>query len=138
MRHEPLESELCAYLEGWLSHAHAEQIEAHLRECPACQAKVAGWEQIADALRTLSQLPAPARRRIALPPPHTSPIEQRAIALIALFMLLLMGSWFSKTSLTHTPQEVAQWTPLPMVSRLTTETRQIAQTVWGYLTEEVR
>lgn len=138
MKHEPLEPELCAYLEGWLSPSQAEQIEAHLQDCPVCQQKIAGWEQVADALRTLPQLPAPSRRigvSQALTP--TSATEQRAIALIALLILLPIVSWFSRMPIEQTPQQLARWTPLPIATRLTTETHQIAQTVWSYLTEEV-
>ena len=58
----PSENELRAYQDGELSEAQQERTAAHLAECSACQAALAGLaaraEQVSAALDALSPTPA--------------------------------------------------------------------------------
>ncbi len=62
----PSENELRAYQDGELSEAQQERTAAHLAECSACQAALAGLaaraEQVSAALDALAPAPAEARR----------------------------------------------------------------------------
>jgi anti-sigma factor RsiW len=46
MRHdcERLEPALHEWLEGWLDESARAEVEAHLRACPACRAKLEAWQ----------------------------------------------------------------------------------------------
>ena len=62
----PSENELRAYQDGELPEAEQERTAAHLAECGACQAALAGLaaraEQVSAALDALAPAPAEARR----------------------------------------------------------------------------
>lgn len=55
-----IQHDLEAYLEGGLSTVRVHQVEAHLSDCPSCQAQVHLAQEIQNELRALPELDAPA------------------------------------------------------------------------------
>jgi len=120
MRHdcERLEPALHEWLEGWLDESARAEVEAHLRACPACHAKLGAWRAVGRALRELPYLPAPAAR---LPEPAREPRGVLRLALRASF----------------SPPPLESWLPRTATQTLTRPFTAPAETLWNRLQEVI-
>ncbi|BCW95973.1 MAG: hypothetical protein KatS3mg018_1455 [Fimbriimonadales bacterium] len=124
---EPL---LHEWLEDWLAESEHAAVEAHLKACPACCAKVAGWQAVGRALRELPRVAAPARRS-----PHTAPEPRGALRLaLALclptaLLVVAFRTSFSPPLTPVSPDAVAQTIARPFTAPV--------QTLWNRLQEVI-
>lgn len=96
--HEHAGDRLSALLDGELSVADADQVEAHVRECPACARELAEVREARELLRALPPVDAPSwlatigepqpLSRLLRPLPATV-----SVAATVLVVLLLLGSF---------------------------------------------
>lgn len=127
---EHWEPRLHEWLEGWLAESERAAVEAHLRSCPACYAKVAGWQAVGRALRELPPVAAPARRL-----PHAAPEPRGALRLAlalclptALLVVAFRAS-FSPPPMPVSSDAVAQTLARPFTAPV--------QTLWNRLQEVI-
>ena len=133
MRHdcERLEPALHEWLEGWLNESARAEVEAHLRACPACHAKLGAWRAVGRALRELPCLPAPAAR---LPEPAREPRGVLRLALALCVPTALLTVAFRAS---FTPPILEPLTPHAAVQTLTRPFTAPAETLWNRLQEVI-
>jgi len=126
-----LEPALHDWLEGWLDAPARAAVEAHLRRCPACRAKLEAWRAVGRALRELPQLSAPAAR-LPKPAPEPRGVLRLALALCLPTALLIVAF---RASFTPPPLELL--TPRAAVQTLTRPFTAPAETLWNHLQEVI-
>jgi anti-sigma factor RsiW len=133
MRHdcERLEPALHEWLEGWLDESARAEVEAHLRACPACHAKLGAWRAVGRALRELPYLPAPAAR---LPEPAREP---RGVLRLALALCLPTALLTVAFRASFSPPPLESWLLRTATQTLTRPFTAPAETLWNRLQEVI-
>lgn len=126
-----LEPALHDWLEGWLDAPTRAAVEAHLRVCPACRAKLEAWQAVGRALRELPQLPAPTVR---LPEPAPEP---RGVLRLALALCLPTALLLVAFRAPIDAPSVDALKPSAVVQALTRPFTAPAQTLWDRLQEVI-
>ena len=126
-----LEPVLHDWLEGWLDAPARAAVEAHLRRCPACRAKLEAWQAVRRALRALPQLPAPTAR-LPKPAPEPRGVLRLAFALCLPTALLLVAFRVPMDA-----PSVDALKPSAVVQTLTRPFTAPAQTLWNRLQEVI-
>lgn len=126
---ERLEPALHDWLEGWLDDSEREVVEAHLRACPACRAKVDGWQAVGRALRGLPQLPAPA-----VPAP-AAVSEPRGVLRLALALCVPTALFVAALLTLFSPPPLEAWIPHAAVQSLMRPFTAPAEAFWNQLQE---
>ncbi len=124
---EPL---LHEWLEGWLAESERAAVLAHLKACPACAAKVAGWQAVGRALRELPPVAAPAPR---MPESVAEPRGALRLALALCLPTALLVVAF-RTSFSPPPMPVSPDAAAQMIARPFTAP---VQTLWNRLQEVI-
>lgn len=126
---ERLEPALHDWLEGWLAESDREAVESHLRACPACRAKVDGWQAVGRALRGLLQLPAPAVPALAAMP------EPRGVLRVALALCVPTALLTAALLSPFSPPPMESWMPRATVQSLTRPFTAPVEVLWNQLQE---
>jgi anti-sigma factor RsiW len=128
---EHLEPALHDWLEGWLAEPERAIVEAHLRACPACCAKLEAWQAVGRALRELPRLPAPAA---CSPEPAREPRGALRLALALCVPTALLTVAFRAS---FSPPPLESWLPRAAVQTLTRPFTAPAETLWNRLQEVI-
>ncbi|MGQ9657842.1 MAG: anti-sigma factor family protein [Fimbriimonadales bacterium] len=126
---ERLEPALHDWLEGWLADSEREVVEAHLRACPACRAKVDGWQAVGRALRGLPQLPAPTVPALAAMP------EPRGVLRLAIALCVPTAAIVAALLTAFSLPPLEAWVPHAAVQSLTRPFTAPVEALWNQLQE---
>jgi anti-sigma factor RsiW len=126
-----LEPALHEWLEGWLDAPACAAVEAHLRRCLVCRAKLEAWQAVGRALRELPPLPAPAART-----PEPAP-EPRGVLRLALALCLPTALLLVAFRVPMDAPSVDALRPSAAVQTLTRPFTAPAQTLWNRLQEVI-
>lgn len=102
-RHERLQEQLSAYLDGELGEGERRRLEEHLAGCPACRARLRTLEETVRLLRALPTVPPPRSFKLTptmiapAPRPRWAPLFPLATAVSALLLLVVLAAEFSGT-----------------------------------------
>lgn len=126
---EQLEPALHDWLEGWLADSEREAVEAHLRACPACHAKLEGWRAVGRMLKHLPQLPTSA-----VPAPAAM-IEPRGVLRLALALCVPTAALMAALLTAFSPPPLEAWIPHAAVQSLMRPFTAPVEAFWNQLQE---
>ncbi len=101
--HTYVAERLCAYLDGELTAQEKASVERHLPECPHCQWELQTLRQTVQWMQEMPAVPLPCSFAIPVPARQkprwswTVPVMQRATALVAAMLLLVVAGDFLLT-----------------------------------------
>ncbi len=101
--HTYVAERLCAYLDGELTAQEKAAVERHLPECPHCQWELQTLRQTVQWMQEMPAVPLPCSFAIPVPARQkprwswTVPVMQRATALVAAMLLLVVAGDFLLT-----------------------------------------